>query len=241
MKLRLSQRECLDCIKTGFVVHGGERVRNMNLTTKEGMKCSLLEAFSELKRRIRLLSPLKLVKSGHLYDYEVSKFYPDLDLKDYLRFEYVAILTSEGRCGVLHILFVGNFIPHRWLIENWKDITVVAYITDITEVKDKDSIAKYVSYQSKVVGYVVDQSQFLSYSYSRNWVFPNYRKIYDKFCSDFWKSELYHLADGMDGCYGSNPYHLYRRVYDYLSYKEKQEFYDKCWNEWLKYVKSCCM
>ena len=241
MILVKAQRDCLDCIKTGFVVHSGERVFDLNLTTAVGMKVDLSDAFIELTRRIRLLTPLKLVKSRHIYDYEVSRFYPDLSLKDKLSFEYVAVKTSEGISGVLHVLYVGNFLPRRWVKENWHDITGSAYIIGIGEVKNKDEIAKYVSYQSKIVDYVAGQSKFVSFSYSRNWAFPNYRKIYDNFCSNFWKSELSYLAVGMDGCFGKNPFHLYKRVYNYLSYEDKREFYRKRWCEWLKYVKSCCI
>lgn len=233
-----SQRKCLDCIKTGFVVHEGERFRSLNLTTAEDMKYDLMKAFTVLRSRICNLTVAKLVKSGHIYESEVSKYYPDVDLTEKFGFTFIAVRTSEGVVGVLHIIYIGQFLPRRWLKETWFDITKTALIIGVGDVRSKEGIAEYISNQSEIIDYISSQSKFEHFSYSRDWCFPNYSTIYRKFRSNFWKEELSYLAVGMDGCYGLNSYHLYKRVYDYLSYEEKQEFYNKRWREWLHYIRS---
>lgn len=231
---------CLDCIKTGFIVHDGERFRSLNLTTAVGMKYDLMKAFAILRRRIVNLTVAKLIRSGHIYDFEVPKFYPGVDLNEKFGFTFVAIRTSEGVVGVLHIIYIGQFLPRRWLKEMWFDITGTALIIGIGDVRGLDDIAGYVSNQSKIVDYIGRQSKFEHFSYSRDWCFPGYKATYKKFCSNFWKSELSYLAVGKYGCYGTNSYHLYKRVYNCLSYDEKRKFWDKRWKEWVNYVKARC-
>lgn len=175
MSFSKAQWRCLECIKSGFVVHKGERILNLNFTTAKDMSKSLKVSFAEFKKRVFRVTPSKLIDGGYVDGNRLNDFYPDTALNECLSFSYICIETSEGVSGVLHILYVGDFLPYRWLSDVWEEITGSAKVVDISEVKDKDRIAKYVSFQAKIVGYVASQSRYVKYSCSQDWVYKRWR------------------------------------------------------------------
>ena len=236
MSLSKSQIRCMDCLKTGFIVHADDDIRFMTLTTAVGMKCSLMVAFAELKKRIFRMTPLKMINDGYLDGNRLNDFYPDTALNDHLKFSYLAVKTSEGVSGVLHILFAGDFFPYRWLSDTWEDITGTAKVVDISKVKDVVKAGKYIVLQRKVLGYVAGQSKYVRFSYSSDWVFDGYANLYREFTGKFWYSELSRIA--VTDKYRDTKFLNFYDLFKSLSKSEKIDFYNKRWSEWLKIVKN---
>jgi len=88
--------------------------------------------------------------------------------------DYFRVSTLEGY-GVLHVLFVGNYIPHSWLVENWNEIHG-SHIIDIREPRGSPfDGAMYVVGQ-----YIVGQDGKKIFGYSRNWVYGGFAKDLDE-------------------------------------------------------------
>jgi len=236
MNLTKSQLRCMDCIKTGLVIHGDDHVRFLTLTSAKNMNCSLRIAFNRLVKIIRNTRPFDLVSEGYIDGDRINDFYPDTVFDENLTFEYIAVKTSEGVSGVYHILFVGDFIPYRYITDNWQKITKTAKVGDIRMVKDIVKVTDYIVLQSKLLGYVSGQSKYKRFSYSDGWVFNGYSKFYADFLSDFWHSELIRI-NKLKG-FVDKPFNLYKEIFVKLSKDEKNRFYKKRWSEWIKYIKS---
>ena len=77
---------------------------------------------------------------------------------------YCKVRTNEGN-GVLHIVFVGCFIPYHWLKVNWEDIHG-AWNVDIQLVSgNPKGVARYFVNQ-----YIAGQSSFVRMSRSLDWL-----------------------------------------------------------------------
>lgn len=166
------QKRAYSRLRSGFRIHKGERLRFISLTSKEGMVRDINEAYGVLVKRIRRIRVIDLVKQGYLHIQDIHKFYPGKKLIDTLRFEYFKVRTNEGQEGVLHIIYVGDYIPQKWLSDNWKDITGVAYIVDIRAckegIKNTKRLAKYCISQYITGG---QGTTFERYSWSWGWIF----------------------------------------------------------------------
>ena len=216
MILNSGQRCCEVLIDSASIVHKGEVLRFLTLTSADGMKRSLSNSWYLLKTEIRRLSIERLLKDGYLNNGQIEYFYGDKDIKEFLDFEFIAIYTSEGVCGVIHILYYGDYIPQKWLSDKWLYITGSARIVDIKKVggkfKDNNSLNKYVVRQ-----YVSGQSKFLRYSSSRNFVFEN--------VLSFWKVH--------ERCYRELiwKYNRWCRGMFVVGGRER------CWNDWCRKLK----
>ena len=231
MNLSKAQLRCMDCIKTGLFIHGFEDVRFLTLTTAENMNCSLRVAFNRFVKIIRNTRPFDLVSEGYVDGNRINDFYPDTAFDEYLTFEYIAVKTNEGISGVYHVLFVGDFIPYRYVTYIWEKITKTAKVGDIRKVRDIVKVADYIVLQNKILGYVSGQSKYKRFSYSKNWVFNGYSKSYDCFMSDYWNNELCRINNQKG--FVKNPFDLYREIFLKLSRSEKNDFYNKRWSKWL--------
>lgn len=87
--------------------------------------------------------------------------------------EYIKFRTNEGY-GVLHILYLGPYIPQKWLSQNWKEIHG-AKIVDIREIKGEKRIARYL-----ISNYLVNQT-FVRMSWFSGWVCKGFVGIWKKF------------------------------------------------------------
>jgi len=234
--LSKAQLRCMDCIRTGFFIHGFDNVRFLTLTSAENMNFDLRFCFDRFVKEIRKTRIKDLIDRGYLDIERFNDFYPDDDYNDFLRFEYIAVKTSEGVSGVYHILFVGNFIPYRFIGDIWYKITGSAKVVDVRFVKDIVKVSDYiVLQQSKILGYVSGQSKYKRFSYSKGWVFDGYSNCYSKFFSDFWHKELLRINE-LKG-FVDKPFDLYNEIFVKLSKDEKNEFFKKRWSEWINYIK----
>jgi hypothetical protein len=165
---------------SGIYYHFGEKMRFMTLTSVNDMKRSLEDSFYTLHKRMIRVKPIDFFNEGYLSEEYLRDIFPDESLwfDPVGAFDYIKIKTSEGVSGVFHILFFGFYYPKGWLQDNWYDITGSAYIVDIREsesiVGDADGLAGYCIEQ-----YTAGQSEFISFSTSKNWCFPGYVKVWN--------------------------------------------------------------
>jgi len=95
----------------------------------------------------------------------------------YGRFEYIRVRTSEGN-GVLHILYRGTFIPRSWLKKQWEEIHA-SWNVDI-----RDTQRYHCSYI--VNQYLCQQSSFVRYSCTTQWIFKGAVKRWTALKKSFW-------------------------------------------------------
>jgi len=93
--------------------------------------------------------------------------------RNFGKIDYIKFRTNEGH-GVLHVVYVGTFIPQRWLSRNWNEIHG-AKIVDIRKVRGEKRIACYL-----ISNYLVNQT-FVRMSWSWGWVFRGFVKWWKKF------------------------------------------------------------
>ena len=103
-------------------------------------------------------------------------------------FQYCKITTNEGN-GVIHLLYTGKYITHKWLVWNWTDIHD-SYIVDIRQVKEDKSVAIYLINQ-----YLSNQKcSFTKMSMSKYWMFPGAVKVWKNLCEGV-KSRYFYNCD----------------------------------------------
>ena len=90
-----------------------------------------------------------------------------------VRIDYIKFKTNEGY-GVLHIIFVGAFIPQQWLSRNWEEIHG-AKIVDVREVRGEKRLARYL-----ISNYLVTQT-FVRMSWSWGCVFRGFVNMWKWF------------------------------------------------------------
>jgi len=229
MSLSVAQLRCSEAIRSGLECHKGEPLRFLTLTSIPSMKRSITVCFKILVKRIECMTPQMFVDLGFIHKGRLSYYFPGLDKNDFLSLDYLFVLTSEGACGVLHILFFGDYLNENWLKDSWFDITGGArsLIIKNVAVGNFDDVAGYVVNQSKnVFGYVVGQSEYVRCGYSANWVYPGWRKDFDSLKTVYCYSNRFgkhHRSDYVTKR-GLTP----RFVSDGLSH----------WERWLRWLSS---
>lgn len=88
--------------------------------------------------------------------------------RNYGRFEYFCVRTDEGQ-GVLHIVFVGSYIPYEVLSPYWEGLTR-RWNVSISLVKDE----YYQGYE------MTRQQKTVKYSQSSGWYPKELRKYWNK-------------------------------------------------------------
>ena len=178
------QRRCFQRLKTGFHWHKGEILRFLTLNTIPDMKKGISECYSDLYKRIRRLTPMKLYQDGYVSKSQLRNQYAGTSLNENLSFDYIKIRTSEGPSGVLHILYFGDFLPQRWLKENWHAITGGSNSAFIKMCR------RPVYNEKRLAGYCIEQycisqnkdvgcSAFEGYSWSRDWAYKGFSKDWE--------------------------------------------------------------
>jgi len=83
---------------------------------------------------------------------------------------YWRLRTNEGARGVLHILYVGPWIPQSWLSRAWRDLVgaPIVYIQMLKKRRGSRRIANYM-----ISNYMMHH-QFMRQSWSWGWVFRGF-------------------------------------------------------------------
>jgi len=152
------------------------------LTSVVDMKRSIADCFKVLVNRIERMTPLRFVDLGFIQESKLSYYFPDLCCDDFLTFDYLYVLTSEGVNGVLHVLYFGDYINVDWLRDAWIDITGGARQLRVENVIDSNvkDVARYIVNQGKIFSYVAGQSMYVRHSYSKDWIYRGWRSDFDK-------------------------------------------------------------
>lgn len=158
----------------------GKTARHVVLTTSNDVRVKgnhkqLYADYKEVVKRVRRLTPLKLVTMQFIAPSDLRKYYPNKPINEKMEFEYNKVRTSEGN-GVLHVIEVGDFIPYHWLKDQWEDIHFSPNIS-ITAINNKHyrQRAHYVVSQ-----YVVSHTTaYVRASSSKNFIYPHWREDYE--------------------------------------------------------------
>lgn len=177
------QRRCFQRLKTGLHWHKGEYLRFLTLGSIPNMKQDISNCYSDLYKRIRRLTPLKLYQDGYITTGQLRNQYADVSLNEHLDFDYTKIKTSEGPNSVLHILYFGDFLPQQWLKDTWNYITGgcnSAYIKLCKNpVHSPNGLAGYCISQYCVSQDNDGASEFLRYSWSSGWAYSGFAKDWE--------------------------------------------------------------
>ena len=176
------QRRCYQRLRTGITYNNanGNVIRFITLTTSKETTSDIQRDFRILKMRIN---------------------------RKYGRFEYIRIRTNEGR-GVLHILYVGTYIPQIFLSRVWNDIHK-SPVVDIRAVNRIRNLGAYVVSQ-----YLSTQrTSFVRYSWSWGWVYKGFvgywhkirREYFFKNPIEMWNKHLSGKIIKLDGKYLKPP------------------------------------
>ena len=93
------------------------------------------------------------------------------------KLDYIKFRTNEGY-GVLHVVYVGSFVPQKWLSRNWQEIHG-AKIVDVRKVRGEKRLARYL-----ISNYLVSQT-FVRMSWSWGWVFRGFVRMWKRFVRKF--------------------------------------------------------
>lgn len=120
--------------------------------------------------------------------------------------DYFSVRTLEGN-GVIHILFNGKYIPHKWLILNWYELHG-SYVVDIREPRgDPYKGSMYVISQ-----YVANQKGRKIFGYSRDWVYRGFVKDLVE-CRDCCKDWSRMDVNSYGVCWAPVDYGKYKRMW----------------------------
>ena len=179
-----AQKGCYTAIRSGLICHNDKPLRFLTLTSVPDMARSITDCFKVLVNRIERMTPFKFINLGLISEKKLSYYFPDIGLNDFLKFDYLYVLTSEGANGVLHILYFGSYINEKWLKDSWENITGGARQLIIENVNQGDKniieLSRYIVNQNKIFGYVAGQSAYVRHSYSKNWIYRGWRNDFLK-------------------------------------------------------------
>jgi hypothetical protein len=169
-----------------------KRARHLVLTTSadptvKGNSKQLYDDAKEFAKRVRRLTPLKLILAGFILSNEANKYYPSKPLEERLYFQYHRVRTNEGN-GVLHYVVVSDFIPYHWITKTWDEIHKSPNVSIIEISPDNyGDRARYI-----VTQYVASQgTSYVRSSMTKNFIFPKWASTYQKI-----KESVYrHRAD----------------------------------------------
>jgi len=176
-------------------------LRFLTLGSPPEFKGDIGVCFVKLKKRLKRLTVDSLVEQGYISKSKAKYFYGCKSGDKQFGFSYVRVKTSEGCNGVLHVPFFGDYIPQKWIYDNWKEIIGVEELAnqsvDIrmcnSKIKDTAKLSSYCVNQ-----YVANQDGFINSSASWSWCFRGCIGFYDRYrksCSDMPYNDFLDLWD----------------------------------------------
>jgi hypothetical protein len=170
-------------LRSGFTWHNTKwDIRFITLTSSvESSDHTLSYDWGLLVKKIRRLTPAKLLKSGYITTDSLKRYYRGQPINKPFKFEYCAVETDEGN-GVIHAPCITSFIPKEWLEDEWIKIHTSREL-DIRWCRPKPDEAREGGMRGLanycLQKYLVGQSIIRSYT-SRGWLKPGYTKIAKK-------------------------------------------------------------
>ena len=161
-------------LSTAFYYNRHKTIRFITLTSSPSSG-EMKKDFKKLYERLRRACPIDFI--DYLSGKDLFKYKKMLEP---LKFEYLAVFTSEG-FGVVHLIYVGDYIPFKYLQDLWIDCHK-AYGVNIKQVKDvynAGGLAGYVLSQ-----YCRGQDALRTYRYSKPFLPKNYEKVWKQIKRD---------------------------------------------------------
>lgn len=176
-----AQKNCYNAIRSGLIQHDGDALRFLTLTSIRTMNRSITKCFNVLVKRIERSTPNTFVDLGYIEKESIDYYFPDKNKCENLSIDYLYVLTTEGACGVLHVLYFGDYLNEKWLKDSWEEITGGArqLIIEAIPLSDVKEVSRYIVNQKKLFVYISSQSKYVRHSYSKNWVYKSWRKDFD--------------------------------------------------------------
>ncbi|MBA7676310.1 hypothetical protein ES703_84551 [subsurface metagenome] len=93
-----------------------------------------------------------------------------IERRFHAKVDYWRLRTNEGARGVLHILYVGPWIPQSWLSRAWRDLVgaPIVYIQMLKKRRGSRRIANYM------ISNYMTHHEFMRQSWSWGWVFRGF-------------------------------------------------------------------
>lgn len=161
-------------LSTAFYYNRHRTIRFVTLTSSP-TSGEMKKDFKKLYERLRRACPIDFI--DYLSGNDLFKYKKMLEP---LKFEYLAVFTSEG-FGVVHLIYVGDYIPFKYLQDLW--ITCHgAYGVNIKMVKDvynASGLAGYVLSQ-----YCRGQDALKTYRYSKPFLPVGYDHVWKRIKRD---------------------------------------------------------
>jgi hypothetical protein len=173
-RLKRKRNRYYHALSSGMTWHKNDYQYFLTLTSSPTSP-GLMESFNHFVTVVRMASPDYLVKCRYISRKEALKWYPAETWTRCFKFEFCCLQTSEG-CGVLHIVFAGDRLPIGFIRHLWDNIHGARQIVIKHIEKGEDSrLKKYLMKQ-----YLYSQEGFIRYSCSSNWVYPGFRRDWEK-------------------------------------------------------------
>jgi len=162
---------------------GKKPVRFITLTTSElclnqlsyNSEADLNDHFQTLKKRILRYTPNQLLQEGYISKRQLEKYYNPHEYNTPFKIKYLKIITSEGN-GVIHILYLGSYLPQPLLSNLWQDIHLT-WNVDIRKIRtDPLSLRKSSAYVCQYIS--TQEGHYTRTSASWEWVKRGYKKTW---------------------------------------------------------------
>lgn len=161
-------------LSTAFYYNRHKTIRFITLTSSPGSG-DLPKDFNKLVKKLRRVCPIDFIE--YLSGKDLMKYKKMLEP---MNFEYLAVFTEEGH-GVIHLIYVGDYIPFQFLQEIWQECHN-AYGVNIKQVKDvynASGLAGYVLSQ-----YVRGQNALKTYRHSKRFLPDGYQSRWNRIKRD---------------------------------------------------------
>lgn len=157
-------------LKSGLAYHQGDDVRFLTLTSADDSPDDITYSFKRLVQEIRRLTPQFLIDWKLITLHQAARYYAGKPADEPLTIEYCGCRTNEGN-GVIHVLFVGDYIPFKWLQDTWQRVHG-AFHVNVKRVRTgtADKVAGYCLGQ-----YITNQDGFVRMVVSKGWLYPGAR------------------------------------------------------------------
>ena len=178
-------KRLFSALQSGLLWNKNKSMRFLTLTSGNDSPRDVMRSFNHLVTNIRRTKIAALVDNGYIPLVTFGHFYPDRQPDDTLTIDYLAMETTEGN-GVIHALIIGDYLPQKWLSNEWKRIHC-AWNVDIRAPRSSNKNLTFARYM--LAQYIKGQNGIRRVNCSKNWVYPGWRADFKRLIRDS-KAEL---------------------------------------------------